>query len=245
MDQDKKTNKKKILTLYLILGACILVIAAITVTVILAVNNSNRGFTLDEENNTVIDGGDNNEINNGDVTNGGNDTIDGNTNDNSTDNSTDDVTNNNGNESGDNSAVATKYEFISPIENIDLINSYTFYKNNTLNCYYFHKGLDFAAEKGTPVYACLDGEIESITTGDVLDGTVITIVHDNGIKSCYKFIDADEQLKVGDRVERGDVIGTVAEANGCEYKDGAHLHFEIYSQGQTDDPENYLDISAK
>jgi murein DD-endopeptidase MepM/ murein hydrolase activator NlpD len=105
--------------------------------------------------------------------------------------------------------------------------------------------LDFAAEQGTSVYAVQSGVIESITTADLLDGTVITIAHDNGLKSRYKFIEADENLSVGDRVERGDLIGTVAEANGSEYKDGAHLHFEIYSDGKTTDPENYLDISAK
>jgi murein DD-endopeptidase MepM/ murein hydrolase activator NlpD len=241
MNQDRKTNKKKILNLYLILGACILIIAAVTVTVILTVNN-NRGITLDEGTNNIIDS--NNGNDDGDNNNDGNSGDDNNDDSNTSGNIGNDVSGSDN--SGDTSTnVSAKYEFVTPIENVDLINSYTFYKNNTLDCYYLHRGLDFAADEGTQVFACLAGKIESITTSDLLDGTVITIAHDNGLKSIYKFIDAKETLKEGDRVASGEVIGTVAQANGCEYKDGAHLHFEVYAEGKTTDPEKYLDISAK
>ena len=51
--------------------------------------------------------------------------------------------------------------------------------------------------------------------------------------------------KVGDRVERGEVIATVAEANGNEYKDGAHLHFEMLVDGENVDPSTYLTLEEK
>jgi len=70
--------------------------------------------------------------------------------------------------------------------------------------------------------------VESITTGSVLDGTVITLSHENGIKTSYTFVDVKEGLAVGDNVARGDVIATIAEPDGSEYKDGAHLHFEVF-----------------
>jgi hypothetical protein len=250
MNEEKNTNKKKILNLYLILAACLLVIAAVTVTVILAINNADNKLPLDSEVN--ISGGDSGDLGNsndntGDITgdNTGDITIDnsGNVSDGNNSGNTGDT--NQGGNTGDTTNVSVSTQLICPVESVDLINSYTFYKNNTLNCYHFHQGLDFAAEQGTSVFAVQSGVVESITTGDLLDGTVITIAHDNGLKSCYKFVEANENLSVGDRVERGDLIGTVAEANGSEYKDGAHLHFEIYSDGKTTDPENYLDISAK
>ena len=41
------------------------------------------------------------------------------------------------------------------------------------------------------------------------------------------------------------VIATVAEANGKEYKDGAHLHFEIFENGKNVDPAKYLTLEEK
>ena len=54
-----------------------------------------------------------------------------------------------------------------------------------------------------------------------------------------------EDLKVGDTVERGEVIATVAEPTGKEYKDGAHLHFEIKKDNVHVDPTTYLTFEEK
>lgn len=222
MNEENKKSKKRILSYYLVLGACILIIAAITVGVIFAVNGTNSDPT--------IDGGNNENVDEGDGSNGGNEPNDG----------------NNGGENNDDSQnTSTRYEFIAPLESVDIINSYTFYRNSTLDYYHFHTGLDFAAEEGADVLACVDGTVESITRSDVLDGTVVTLTHENGVKTVYSFIDVAEGLKVGDKVARGDVIGTIAEPTGKEYKEGAHLHFEVFVNGEVADPELYLDIDAK
>lgn len=219
MSEEKKT-KRKILTYYLILGACILVIAAITVTVIFAVNNARNSITLDNGNN-VTDG--DNTGNNGENPDNGN----------------------TGEKPDDPSDVSKEFEFIAPVADVDLINGYTFYHNKTLNCYHFHTGLDLAGEAGTNVLACLDGKVENIIKDDLLDGNVVTIAHENGIRTSYFFINVAENLKVGDKVSRGQVIGTIAEATGSEYKEGAHLHFEVTVNGELADPEEYLDVSSK
>ncbi len=215
MSQENK-NKKRLLTYYLILGACILIIAAITITVIFAVQNSKNSFEIDNSADNTQD----------DDTNNTDDTDD-----------TDD--------DEDTDDVSSSYEFILPVAQVDVINDYTFYHNQTLDCYHFHTGLDMAGEVGTEVMACLDGTVESITVGDLLDGTVITLSHADGVKTSYYFIDAVETLKVGDTVSRGDVIGTIAQPTGSEYKDGAHLHFEVYKDGAIADPNEYLDIAEK
>ena len=58
-------------------------------------------------------------------------------------------------------------------------------------------------------------------------------------------VTAADGLKAGDKVEKGQVIATVAEANGNEYKDGAHLHFEVHKDGTSVDPASYLTLEEK
>lgn len=158
----------------------------------------------------------------------------------------DDKNEDNDNENKNNPVdTSSKYEFILPVKEVSTIIGYTFYKNQTLDCFHFHEGVDFAGDVGDEVMAVLDGTVESITTRNVLDGTVITLSHENGIKTSYTFVNVKEGLAVGDSVNRGDVISTIAEPDGSEYKDGAHLHFEVFKDGTKVDPELYLDISEK
>ena len=231
MSEQKQTNKTKILTYYLGLAAVILIIAAITVAVIFAINASRGNDLVDGGNNTNQDGGNTDENGDGAGDSNGDGAGDGNVNENP--------------DGGNEQPTLGANEFIAPIEVVDVLNGYTFHYNETLNSYYLHTGMDFAAEQGTDVLSVLDGTIESITTGDVLNGTQITISHSNGLTTSYSFIDANEELEVGDSVKRGDVIGTVAAPTGKEYKDGAHLHFEVLSQGKSVDPEQYLNIEDK
>ena len=158
--------------------------------------------------------------------------------------------------SGDNSAtvpdpddnqqvVVTPEGMVMPVQSVSLINDYGFYHNTTLNCYYEHSGWDFAAEVGASVCAVDAGVVESVYKDDLLLGTEIVIDHGDGLKSVYRFVTEADGLKAGDKVEKGQVIATVAEANGNEYKDGAHLHFEIIKNGETVDPTAYLTLEEK
>jgi murein DD-endopeptidase MepM/ murein hydrolase activator NlpD len=141
--------------------------------------------------------------------------------------------------------VNTPVGMMMPLETVSIANDYGFYHNKTLNNYYEHKGVDFSAEVGTEVLAVQDGVIESIYKDDVLTGTEITVNHGDGVKTVYRFVTANEDLKVGTSVKRGDCIATVAEATGDEYKDGAHLHFEIQKNGKVVDPAAYLTFEEK
>ncbi|MBQ7949052.1 MAG: M23 family metallopeptidase [Clostridia bacterium] len=145
----------------------------------------------------------------------------------------------------DEPVVNTPESMLMPLETVSIVNDYGFYHNKTLNNYYEHKGVDFTAEVGTEVLAVADGVVESIYRDDVLTGTEITVDHGDGVKTVYRFIAVDENLTVGAEVKRGDVIATVAEATGEEYKDGAHLHFEIKKDGKQVDPATYLTFEEK
>ena len=73
-------------------------------------------------------------------------------------------------------------------------------------------------------------------------GNPITITHDDGLETTYRFVEPVETLDVGDTVAAGEVIAHVAEAYGTESHDGTHLHFEVTLDGEQEDPANYLDL---
>ena len=146
----------------------------------------------------------------------------------------------------ENEPVVTLPEgMVAPLETFSVLNDYGFYHNQTLNSYYEHAGIDFTAAAGTAVMAVESGTIESIYKEDILLGTEIVVDHGDGLKTVYRFVTEAEGLKVGDKVEKGEVIATVAEASGNEYKDGAHLHFEIMQDGKTIDPALRLPLEEK
>ena len=219
MKEQNKKSKKKILLYDLILAACLLVIAAVTVTLI---------FTVGKRNDNVLDN--NPGINNPDDGNkpGGDDNNPG-----GDDNKPDDKPT-----GGDN-------EFGLPIANATVTTSYEFSYDTTLDRYCVHQGMDFQAKAGDEVCAVLAGTVTKVVTDHILGENYVTITHANNMTTTYKYITAKEGLKEGDTVKRGDVIGTIAAASGMEMKQGEHLHFEITVNGKLADPNIYLDIIEK
>ena len=134
---------------------------------------------------------------------------------------------------------------VLPVAEAAVVNDHGFYFNKTLNSYYEHLGMDFAAAEGAQVFAVEDGVIESIYKDDVLSGTEIVVAHADGLRSVYRFVVEAENIAVGTEVKKGDLIATVAAATGDEYKDGAHLHFEILKNGTSVDPTGYLTLEEK
>lgn len=115
------------------------------------------------------------------------------------------------------------------------------YANAAIGMYYRHSGVDFAAEAGAEVYAMADGVVKTVSLSEQL-GNLITITHDDGLETTYRFVEPVETLDVGDTVAAGEVIAHVAEAYGTESHDGTHLHFEVTQDGEQEDPANYLDL---
>ncbi len=136
--------------------------------------------------------------------------------------------------------------FIMPVANATSIGEYgdTMVWNSTLGHYSSHLGLDFFAEEGTPVCAVYDGVIKSVES-TLLKGITITIDHGNGLYTVYNSLADGEMVSVGEQVSQGDVIGEVSVTNRTEYKDGAHLHFEVLEDGVLIDPVKYLAIEEK
>jgi hypothetical protein len=101
-----------------------------------------------------------------------------------------------------------------------------------------HKGLDFVVDKGSKVYAVESGDVKSV------DGDWIKIHHGEGLETWYRFFDS-KAVKKGDKVTRGQVIGTSGEGDeAAPGKSGAHVHFEAWSQEDDGGPLKQVDPAA-
>ena len=98
-----------------------------------------------------------------------------------------------------------------------------------------HGGLDIAAPRGTPVRAPAEGVV--VVAGPYpYYGNVVFLDHGGGFSTRYGHL-AKADVKVGDRLERGDLIGRVG-ATGLAT--GSHVHYEVRVNNVPVDPYNYL-----
>lgn len=136
--------------------------------------------------------------------------------------------------------------FVMPVESSTSIGEYSeqMVFNSTLGRFSAHLAVDFFAPEGTKVLAVYDGTIESVTT-EFLTGTTITIDHGNGLKTVYNSLADGDSVTVGQTVKSGDVIGEVSLSNKQEYKEGAHLHFQVIENDEIIDPAKYLTFNEK
>ena len=94
-----------------------------------------------------------------------------------------------------------------------------------------HNGLDIANEPGTPIGAAGSGEV--IETGDYFfNGKTVFVGHGGGLVTMYCHMQ-DIDVATGDRVERGERIGTVGSTGRVT---GPHLHWTVYLNGEAVDP---------
>jgi murein DD-endopeptidase MepM/ murein hydrolase activator NlpD len=98
-----------------------------------------------------------------------------------------------------------------------------------------HKGTDFAAPIGTPVYA--SGNAKAIVAGCCHGdaGNMIALQHDNGWVTHYFHLSRIMPgIVPGVRVSQGERIGDVGMSGG--HVTGPHLHYEVIINGQPVDP---------
>jgi murein DD-endopeptidase MepM/ murein hydrolase activator NlpD len=99
----------------------------------------------------------------------------------------------------------------------------------------FHSGMDFTAPAGTDVYASGNGIVAVVQSSQRGLGKNIVIDHGFGYSSIYAHL-SNFNVRVGQKVQRGDVIGYVGNT-GTSIAN--HLHYEIKLNGANVDPVNY------
>lgn len=98
-----------------------------------------------------------------------------------------------------------------------------------------HKGLDFSADIGTPVYATGDGKVKSAYFSESL-GNVIFLDHRFGYETRYAHL-SKFNVETGQVVKRGEIIGYVGDTG---LSGGPHLHYEVLFLGGHVNPINFF-----
>jgi murein DD-endopeptidase MepM/ murein hydrolase activator NlpD len=133
---------------------------------------------------------------------------------------------------------------IQPISNKELTKLHTTYgmRWNPGGFWRPHKGLDFSAPAGTPVYATGDGKVTEAHFSDSF-GRVVYLDHQFGFSTRYAHL-SEFAVAVGDGVKRGQIIGYVGDTG---HSFGNHLHYEVLFRGDQVNPINFFqrDLSQR
>lgn len=98
-----------------------------------------------------------------------------------------------------------------------------------------HRGTDYAANRGTPVWASGDGRVTA-SGYTRANGNYIVIQHGSDIETKYLHLDK-RHVKRGDRVRQKQVIGTVGSTG---YSTAPHLHYEFLVNGTHRNPRTII-----
>ncbi|MBP8918404.1 MAG: M23 family metallopeptidase [Micropruina sp.] len=99
-----------------------------------------------------------------------------------------------------------------------------------------HAGVDLRASCGTPIRAAADGVVQSVSY-DSSGGHRLVIGHTGGLTTHYLHALKRYQVRDGQRVTRGQVVGLVGSTG---WSTGCHLHFGTKLNGRHVDPARYL-----
>ena len=117
--------------------------------------------------------------------------------------------------------------------------------NNFGTPYAGHKGTDYMADRGTPIYAIADGVVVASDEDGPGWGVYVKIAHNIGgqsVTSLYAhMLYGSRRVTVGETVSAGQLIGQVSDTGRAF---GTHLHLEIYVNGSWVDPEGWLVANA-
>ena len=129
---------------------------------------------------------------------------------------------------------------ISPIKEADIT---TFVKYGTrIHPIYkterLHEGIDLISTEGTPIVSTAEGIVESVQKSDNGYGNMITIKHNSIYTTRYAHM-KDIEVKKGDTINKGQIIGTVGNT-GVSTR--SHLHYEIIENGKKVNPLLFFSI---
>lgn len=98
-----------------------------------------------------------------------------------------------------------------------------------------HKGRDYAAGAGNPIYAAAGGTVTTVAYNGAR-GNYVVINHGNGLSTLYQHCSAT-YVSVGQSVSVGQNIAAVGSTGAST---GPHLHFEVWVGGVPVDPRLHL-----
>ena len=126
-----------------------------------------------------------------------------------------------------------KFLMKTPIDGARISSSFGRRKHPVLGYTKMHSGVDFAAPRGTPIYAAGNGTVDyAARMGSY--GNFVRIKHANGYQTAYAHMNGFARgIRKGTRVRQGQVIGYVGTTGRST---GPHLHYEIVVHGKKVNP---------
>ncbi len=131
--------------------------------------------------------------------------------------------------------------FVKPVEG-DIVRDFavdSLVYSNTLQEWTTHTGIDIKADKTTVVKSAEAGIVKTIKN-DPRYGLTVIVEHENGFQTVYSNLLTSEFVVEGEKVEKGQSLGTVGNTAAFEIADEPHLHFEILKDSVQVDPNIYL-----
>ena len=155
-------------------------------------------------------------------------------------------------------SIISSKEYIMPINTFSYISGEIHDRCDGKHTYRDHNGMDFAAPKGTPVYAAHSGTVASLYNTNYQcypnckkgekEGLGVAINNGDGTISYYFHFSKRENLAEGQQVQAGQKIGEVGNT-GQTYgaSGGYHLHYQMLSYPGYSllNPRDYLPLDEK
>jgi murein DD-endopeptidase MepM/ murein hydrolase activator NlpD len=121
----------------------------------------------------------------------------------------------------------------TPINGARISSGFGYRKHPILGYTKLHKGIDFAAPYGTPVYAAGSGKVKFAGWYSSY-GKYVKIEHNSTYNTAYAHLSKiPKSIKNGKHVKQGDVIGYVGSTGRST---GPHLHYEVYAGSKPINP---------
>lgn len=131
--------------------------------------------------------------------------------------------------------------FAKPVEG-DIVRDFavdSLVYSDTLQEWTTHTGIDIKADKTTVVKSAEAGIVKTIKN-DPRYGLTVIVEHENGFQTVYSNLLTSEFVVEGEKVEKGQSLGTVGNTAAFEIADEPHIHFEILKDSVQVDPNIYL-----
>lgn len=113
-------------------------------------------------------------------------------------------------------------------------------KSETLGVWKTHDGCDILCDVGTDVRSMSEGTVKEIKD-DPLWGVYVIVEQSNGLEVHYCGLAKELNVKAGQQINQGEIIGKTGETNQCEILQRPHLHLGVKRGGEWVDPVSIVD----